>query len=63
MQEAEIKKIFFCTGDISGDAKTLPIENNRESFAKRHGKAIDLVVFRIAPIILSVLSIAISCSK
>lgn len=63
MPDVEIKKIVLHAKMAEEGLKTPAIKDNSESFAKnRYGKVIDTIVFKIAPIIISIISIAISCS-
>lgn len=59
----EIKKVILHAKDVDEDTRTLIIEEDDESFTRTHyRKVIETIVFKIAPIIISIISICISCS-
>lgn len=60
--EHDIKKIILHTEDSTENAKTPAAVTSGKSFAgKPYRKVVDFMVFKVAPVIISVIAIIISC--
>lgn len=62
MAETEIKEFILHTKDSTENTKTLSAVTSGKSFAgKPYWKVVDFILFKVAPVIISVIAIIISC--